>query len=84
MARVENEAARCQAVMQQLKTFPVIDFDYRLELIGTNDDRYQIICSYIDSEGTPHHTVEPAEAIGDTPEEALEGWNRLIAEKGRV
>ena len=84
MARIESEAARCQAVMQQLKTFPVIDFDYRLELIGTDDGKYQIICFYIDSEGALHHTVEPAEAIGDTPEEALEGWNRLIDEKGRV
>ena len=84
MARIENEAARCQAVMQQLKTFPVIDFDYRLELVETNDGKYQIICVYMNSEGDLHHTVMPRESVGDTPEEAMEGWNRLIDEKGRV
>lgn len=84
MARVENEAARCQAVMEQIKSFPVQDQNYRIELVLTNDDRYQIVCSYLDLDGFAVDTVAPPEALGDTPEEALEGWNRLIDEKGRV
>ena len=70
MARVENEAARCQAVMEQIKSFPVIDQQYRIEMVLTDDDKYQILCHYL--------------AIADTPEAALEGWNKLIDEKGRV
>ena len=44
MARVENEAARCQAVMEQIKSFPVIDQQYRIEMVLTDDDKYQILC----------------------------------------
>ena len=84
MARVENEAARCQAVMEQIKSFPVIDQQYRIELVLTDDDRYQILCHYLDMEGFIEHTVSPAESVADTPEGALEGWNKLIDEKGRV
>lgn len=84
MARVENEAARCQAAMGQIKSFPVIDQQYRIEMVLTNDDRYQIICHYLDMEGWIEHTVTPTESLADTPEEAVEGWNKLIDEKGRV
>lgn len=84
MARVENEAARCQDAMQTLKTFPVIDQEYRIEMVLTNDDKYQIVCEYLDIEGWVEHTVAPQEALADTPEGAAEGWNKLIAEKGRV
>ncbi len=84
MARVENEADRCRAVMEQIKSFPVIDQQYRIELVLTDDDRYQIICHYLDMEGMIEHTVTPPEAVADTPEGALEGWNKLIDEKGRV
>ena len=84
MARVENEEARCRAVMEQIKYFPVIDQMYRIEMVLTNDDRYQILCNYLDSEGYVEHTVAPAESLADTPEGALEGWNKLIDEKGRV
>ena len=84
MARVENEAARCQAAMEQLKSFPVIDQQYRIEMVLTDDDKYHVICHYLDMEGWIDHTVAPAESLSDTPEGAMEGWNRLIDEKGRV
>ena len=84
MARVENEAARCQAVMEQIKSFPVIDQQYRIEMVLTDDDKYQILCHYLDMEGWIEHTVTLPEAIADNPEDALEGWNNLIDEKGRV
>ena len=84
MATVENEAARVQASMAQLKTFPVIDLQYRLEMVYNNDEKYQIICEYLNYEGYTHHTIAREEAIGETPEEAVEGWNRLIEEIKRV
>ena len=84
MSRVENEGARCQAAVASLRTFPVIDQEYRLELVLTDDDRYQIVCEYLDIEGWATDSIAPPEAKGDTPEEAAEGWNRLIEEKGRV
>ena len=84
MASVENESARVTAAMEKLKTFPVIDYAYRLEIVMNNDEKYQVICEYLDMEGYVHHTVTPEEAIADTPEGALEGWNRLIDEKKRV
>ena len=53
-------------------------------MVLTDDDKYQILCHYLDMEGWIEHTVTPPEAIADTPEAALEGWNKLIDEKGRV
>ena len=84
MARVENEGARCQAALERMRMFPVQDKDYRLELVLTNDDRYQIVCEYLDVDGFITNSILPAEALADTPEEAVDGWNKLIEEKGRV
>lgn len=84
MARVENEAARVKAAMERIRMFPIIDQEYRLEIVLTDEDRYQIVCEYLDMEGWITHSVLPGEALADTPEEAVDGWNRLIEEKGRV
>lgn len=84
MALVENEYARCQAAMAELETFPVIDFQYRLEMVFNREEKYQIVCEYLDYEGYVHHSVTPEEAIGETPEEAVAGWNELIKVKKRV